>query len=73
MMNVEDADGSRSGHGRRGYLQEGAWEAIHVIQVDLICKRKKKDGRIMLHGYRYGKLVPYYTTWRYKECLDIRQ
>ncbi|KAM7507958.1 hypothetical protein LguiA_018411 [Lonicera macranthoides] len=26
-------DGSRSGHGRRGYLQEGAWEAIHVIQV----------------------------------------
>ncbi|OAY58541.1 probable F-actin-capping protein subunit beta [Manihot esculenta] len=26
-------DGSKTGHGRRGYLQEGAWEAIHVIQV----------------------------------------
>jgi capping protein beta len=26
-------DGSKSGHGRRGNLQEGAWDAIHVIQV----------------------------------------
>ncbi|CAH9076519.1 unnamed protein product [Cuscuta europaea] len=26
-------DGSKSGHGRRGYLQEGAWDAIHVVQV----------------------------------------
>ncbi|THG17775.1 hypothetical protein TEA_018627 [Camellia sinensis var. sinensis] len=26
-------DGSKSGHGRRGYLQEGAWDAIHVIEV----------------------------------------
>ncbi|KAL2519852.1 putative F-actin-capping protein subunit beta [Forsythia ovata] len=26
-------DGSMSGHGRRGYLQEGAWDAIHVIEV----------------------------------------
>uniref|UniRef100_A0A7N0VKR0 F-actin-capping protein subunit beta n=1 Tax=Kalanchoe fedtschenkoi TaxID=63787 RepID=A0A7N0VKR0_KALFE len=26
-------DGSRTGQGRRGYLQEGSWEAIHVIQV----------------------------------------
>ncbi|KAM7514642.1 hypothetical protein LguiA_004225 [Lonicera macranthoides] len=26
-------DGSKSAHGRRGYLQEGAWDAIHVIEV----------------------------------------
>ncbi|CAM8938951.1 unnamed protein product [Rhodiola kirilowii] len=26
-------DGSKTGQGRRGYLQEGAWDAIHVIQV----------------------------------------
>ncbi|KAA8537979.1 hypothetical protein F0562_027439 [Nyssa sinensis] len=26
-------DGSKSGQGRRGYLQEGAWDAIHVIEV----------------------------------------
>ncbi|XP_010521114.1 PREDICTED: probable F-actin-capping protein subunit beta isoform X1 [Tarenaya hassleriana] len=26
-------DGSKSGHGRRGYLEEGAWDAVHVIQV----------------------------------------
>ncbi|CAL1363322.1 unnamed protein product [Linum trigynum] len=26
-------DGARTAHGRRGYLQEGLWEAIHVIEV----------------------------------------
>ncbi|KAL3845865.1 hypothetical protein ACJIZ3_003268 [Penstemon smallii] len=26
-------DGSKTAHGRRGYLQEGAWDAIHVIEV----------------------------------------
>lgn len=26
-------DGSKTGHGRRGYLQEGVWDAIHVIEV----------------------------------------
>ncbi|GAB2277790.1 hypothetical protein Dimus_012494 [Dionaea muscipula] len=26
-------DGSKSGQGRRGYLHEGEWDAIHVIQV----------------------------------------
>ncbi|GLT77265.1 hypothetical protein SLA2020_488670 [Shorea laevis] len=26
-------DGSKTAHGRRGYLEEGAWDAIHVIQV----------------------------------------
>ncbi|KAJ4850523.1 hypothetical protein Tsubulata_029819 [Turnera subulata] len=26
-------DGSKTGQGKRGYLQEGAWDAIHVIQV----------------------------------------
>ncbi|KAK9134384.1 hypothetical protein Syun_013714 [Stephania yunnanensis] len=26
-------DGSKSGQGRRGYLQEGSWDAIHVIEV----------------------------------------
>ncbi|CAN6687088.1 unnamed protein product [Malus baccata var. baccata] len=25
-------DGSKTGQGRRGYLQEGAWDAIHVIE-----------------------------------------
>ncbi|CAA6665138.1 unnamed protein product [Spirodela intermedia] len=32
-------DGSKSAHGRRGYLQEGAWDAIHVIEV-----RSEVDG-----------------------------
>lgn len=27
------ADGSDSGDGRRGLLQEGSWDAIHVIEV----------------------------------------
>lgn len=27
-------DGSKTGHGRRGYLHEGSWEAIHVIEVE---------------------------------------
>ncbi|THG19512.1 hypothetical protein TEA_027418 [Camellia sinensis var. sinensis] len=26
-------DGSKSGHGRRGYLHDGIWDAIHVIEV----------------------------------------
>lgn len=26
-------DGSKSGQGRRGYLEEGSWDAIHVIEV----------------------------------------
>ncbi|KAG2662976.1 hypothetical protein I3843_16G006300 [Carya illinoinensis] len=26
-------DGSKTGHGRRGYLLEGAWDAIHVVEV----------------------------------------
>ncbi|XP_074264419.1 F-actin-capping protein subunit beta [Silene latifolia] len=26
-------DGSKSAHGRRGYLHEGQWDAIHVIEV----------------------------------------
>ncbi|ONK65234.1 uncharacterized protein A4U43_C07F35050 [Asparagus officinalis] len=28
-------DGSKKAHGRRGYLQEGSWEAIHVIEVGI--------------------------------------
>ncbi|GJR72323.1 probable F-actin-capping protein subunit beta [Tanacetum coccineum] len=27
------SDGSKYAHGKRGYLHEGGWEAIHVIQV----------------------------------------
>lgn len=30
LINV---DGSKTGQGRRGYLEEGAWDAIHVIEV----------------------------------------
>lgn len=26
-------DGSKYAHGKRGYLHEGGWDAIHVIQV----------------------------------------
>lgn len=33
QMILDHEDGSKSGHGRRGYLQEGAWDAIHVIEV----------------------------------------
>lgn len=32
-MVVGSEDGSKTGHGRRGNLQEGAWDAIHVIEV----------------------------------------
>ncbi|XP_042421740.1 probable F-actin-capping protein subunit beta isoform X3 [Zingiber officinale] len=28
-------DGSRTADGKRGYLQEGSWDAIHVIEVGL--------------------------------------
>ncbi|PWA95931.1 F-actin capping protein, beta subunit, conserved site-containing protein [Artemisia annua] len=28
-------DGSKYAHGRRGYLNEGGWDAIHVIEVGL--------------------------------------
>ncbi|XP_050938896.1 probable F-actin-capping protein subunit beta isoform X2 [Cucumis melo] len=28
-------DGSKTGHGRRGFLQEGAWDAIHVIEMKM--------------------------------------
>lgn len=34
-MLFEDKDGSKTGHGRRGFLQEGAWDAIHVIEVSM--------------------------------------
>ncbi|PKA59457.1 putative F-actin-capping protein subunit beta [Apostasia shenzhenica] len=27
-------DGSKAGHGRKNYLHEGSWEAIHVIKVE---------------------------------------
>lgn len=40
MLIAKDADGSKSGHGRRGYLQEGAWDAIHVVEVaSYMCQR----------------------------------
>ena len=34
-------DGSQSGDGRRGLLEHGLWDAIHVIEVDLLfgCSR----------------------------------
>ena len=35
-MHIDNGDGSKSGHGRRGYLQEGAWDAIHVVEVHII-------------------------------------
>ena len=30
-------DGSKTRQGRRGYLEEGAWDAIHVIEVNSLC------------------------------------
>lgn len=41
LMIDDGEDGSKSGHGRRGYLQEGAWDAIHVIEVDIIYCSKQ--------------------------------
>ncbi|MQM13094.1 hypothetical protein Taro_046017, partial [Colocasia esculenta] len=32
---LEDGDGSKTTHGQSGYLQEGPWDAIHVIEVKL--------------------------------------
>lgn len=31
-----DEDGSKTAQGRRGHLEEGAWDAIHVIEVSFI-------------------------------------
>ncbi|GLT29834.1 hypothetical protein SLA2020_046760 [Shorea laevis] len=28
-------DRSKTAHGRRGYLEEGAWDAIHVVEMNL--------------------------------------
>lgn len=39
-MLFEDKDGSKTGHGRRGFLQEGAWDAIHVIEVSMFPLNK---------------------------------
>jgi len=33
---IDDADGSDAGDGRRGLLQEGSWDAIHVIEVNTL-------------------------------------
>ncbi|MQL75822.1 hypothetical protein Taro_008212 [Colocasia esculenta] len=33
VCNIED--GSKTTHGQSGYLQEGAWDSIHVIEVKL--------------------------------------
>jgi hypothetical protein len=29
----DNIDGSKAGQGKRGNLQEGSWDAIHVIEV----------------------------------------
>jgi hypothetical protein len=34
VSNFMILDGSKTGQGRRGYLEEGAWDAIHVIEVN---------------------------------------
>lgn len=47
-----DEDGSKTGQGKRGYLQEGAWDAIHVIEVSFNCNmdhaKKKRGGGELL-------------------------
>lgn len=37
VSNFMIEDGSKTGQGRRGYLEEGAWDAIHVIEVKCLC------------------------------------
>lgn len=37
VSNFMFEDGSKTGQGRRGYLEEGAWDAIHVIEVMCLC------------------------------------
>lgn len=37
VSNFMIKDGSKTGQGRRGYLEEGAWDAIHVIEVKCLC------------------------------------
>lgn len=49
------ADGSKTGHGRRGYLQEGAWDAIHVIEVDFNCQ---VDTKYIHGGYQNNAPFP---------------
>ena len=36
---IDDADGSDAGDGRRGLLQEGSWDAIHVIEVNTLVQK----------------------------------
>ncbi|KHN22534.1 Putative F-actin-capping protein subunit beta [Glycine soja] len=41
-------DGSKTGQGRRGYLEEGAWDAIHVIEMSM--KLSVADGHLCNMG-----------------------
>lgn len=70
-MVVGNEDGSQTGHGRRGNLQEGAWDAIHVIEVNFflvdICKNHEKYGLALLH------MLHVYTCQRVLSYLFIMQ
>ena len=49
------ADGSDTGDGRRGLLQEGSWDAIHVIEA-------RMDAIVFVHILQtiLFKLIPRY-------------
>ena len=47
---IDHADGSDAGDGRRGLLQEGSWDAIHVIEVNTLVQ---KGAHYSIHGYIY--------------------
>lgn len=47
----EDIDGSKTGHGRRGFLEEGAWDAIHVIEVSSFPFNKRSFIRFWILMY----------------------
>ncbi|RXH88016.1 hypothetical protein DVH24_037661 [Malus domestica] len=43
-------DGSKTGQGRQGYLQEKAWDAIHVIEVNSTRHGANNEGHICNMG-----------------------
>ncbi|KAL5146731.1 putative F-actin-capping protein subunit beta [Glycine soja] len=48
MWEDDNEDGSKTGQGRRGYLEEGAWDAIHVIEISM--KLSVADGHLCNMG-----------------------
>lgn len=69
VMIFEDEDGSKSGHGRRGYLQEGAWDAIHVIEVCFLCPNFGRMQKLCNYWHAFSFVITS-RTLKGKTCLQ---